>query len=357
MKENKDTIVVTFPIGVRSAEVKNGLLLTPLISQIIANKTDAEFMLVLNSMDSYVKQREQYVQPFMDACKKMNITPDEVFIDSYNKDKLVKHVNELIDLGIVREERRKIKICDCGKVQFLEDAKTQPEARLYKLDKDSTESCTMCHTSLKTIERDVLVFHAPKNLGEQPQSFPPNSVSRVNYLWKQIENMEYLFSRERETGVQIERNGKKYNIDIDSCWLQYLSSIEQKNIIMVASNHVVWHQCLATAYLRAKNDKRNVQMVFTPYIRGDEPLNSKSFISMRKALWFVSHMTWQRLETKWNPVISNILEKAPEDSITQTYLDIMKKELYNTNIKNILQNINNNNIMALIKKNKGKKHD
>ena len=352
MKENKDTAVVTFPIGVRSAEVKNGLLLTPLISQIIANKIDAEFTLVLNSMDSYVINREQYVRPFMDACEQMNITPDKVFVDEYNKDTLLKHVHELVDLGIVREEKRKIKICDCGKVQLLEEAKTQPEARLYKIGDDNTECCVMCHSPLKIIEKDVLVFHAPKNMGEQPQSFPPNSISRVNYLWKQIENMEYLFSRERETGIKIKLNNKEYNIDVDSCWLQYLSSIKQKNIIMVASNHVVWHQCLAVAYLKAKNDQRNIQMVFTPYIRGDEPLNSKGFISMRKAIWFASHMTWQRLETKWNPIISDILEKTPEESIAQTYLDIMKKELHNSDVKNVLQNINNNNIMALVKKNK-----
>lgn len=354
MKKNEDTIVVTFPIGVRSSKVKNGLLLTPLVSQIIAKNMDADFMLVLNSMDSYIAGREEYVEPFMQACSDMNISPDIVYVDDQHKDELTKYVNELLDLGIVKPEHRKIKLCDCGKVQLLENAPTQPEARLYHINNVGEEICSSCNTKLKSVERDVLVYHAPKNLGIPPISYPQNSVPRVKNLWDTISGMEYLFSRERETGIKISRDDKIYNVDVDSCWLQYLSAIKHKNIIMVGSNHVVWHLCMAASYLKAKNDNRNIQMVFTPYIRGDEPDNSKSFISMRKALWFASHITWQRLETKWNPSVSNILQKTPDESIIKSYLDLMKEDLCNKDVRKSLQNMSSNNILNLIKKNKQK---
>jgi len=97
--------IVTLPIKVYEKD-KIGLLVVPTFAEILKYKTGYETILALNISDSF-KDRSQYIERYYNLIKDTNIILDNVWMDSKNKDKLLAEVEKLVNLGYIKEKRKK----------------------------------------------------------------------------------------------------------------------------------------------------------------------------------------------------------------------------------------------------------
>jgi hypothetical protein len=311
------TSIVTFPIGVRSAEPKNGLLAGPIVAQMLANRMSADCVVAINTIDSWIQNRESFLPPFQKALHDTSIISD-TWVDKDNKNELINCISNLIDKNIITEEEREINSCSCGKVECLTTTPVHPKARLYTIgEKENDITCKSCDSIATTTQQQVLVYRPNVTMEDQPESFPKIAKPRVKDIWSRIHGMEYLISRSRDTGLHLKTQDHQYSLDVDSVWLQYLNTIEADKLVLVGSNHVAWQLCLASSYLKAANDQRDVDIVLTPYVRGQEPKEALELQGQRKMLWFMLNMRWGQLETKWEPSFIQKLKNASDENINE----------------------------------------
>lgn len=341
------TTVVTFPIGVRSRQPKNGLLAGPIVAQMLAYRLNAECLIAVNTIDSWIENRESFLPPFEQALIDTNIH-SKIWVDKDHQKELINCISKLIDNGIIREDQREVSSCSCGKMQCLATTPLHPRARLYTINDDTNDvSCKSCNSVIKTSTQNVLIYKPDITLEDQPNSFPKISQPRVKDIWSRIQGMEYLISRSRDTGLNLITEKNEYSLDVDSVWLQYLNTIETDKLVLVGSNHVAWHLCLASSYLKAANDKRDIDIVLTPYVRGEEPKEALELNANRKMLWFMLNMRWGQLETKWEPSFIQKLKNASDENINEIVYnkdttESTKDALYQLNPSILVQQLRKN---------------
>lgn len=148
--------IVTFPIGVRSTTPKLGLTAVPIISSILSQSIKEPYILALNTLDSYKKNREQFIIPYLDELKNQNVNYDEIWVDSNNitMEKLKGIIVTHFDNGFLKNEERNIYICSCGKVEFLDTGHLNKKARLYKV-LDSSIQCNECGEIINSKKKNV----------------------------------------------------------------------------------------------------------------------------------------------------------------------------------------------------------
>lgn len=127
--------IITFPIGTRSDKVKFGLTIVPALANLIAKSQKIPYTLALNTIDSYIDCRENYVKPYLKELDEQGIGYDDVWIDSGREEfkKLLFNLDKLIKKGFITNQKRKVYKCRCGKVEFLDTGILNNKARLYKV--------------------------------------------------------------------------------------------------------------------------------------------------------------------------------------------------------------------------------
>ncbi|ECQ5238060.1 hypothetical protein FZM63_15725, partial [Listeria monocytogenes] len=293
--------VVTFPIGVRSNRVKPGLLITPIIADYIAREFQIPSVIALNVLDSYEK-RFEYIKPYLKILKEMDIEFNRIWIDEENKNQLTNNLHILYKKQILKKKMNMVYSCDCGKVQFVESAfkNIHKGARLYEV-KNTEVICNSCNSSCDKVEQEVLTISFSKETIKK-EIFPKLMVKEVKELDNRLTSMEYLVSRNRDTGIIFTIEGKKFNIDVDFFWLGYLNQFSDNHYILVGSNHVTWHLCLASRVVQSLNPETKITLVLTPYVYNKNNVDENS-IPLKKEIfkWIVySHITWKKQDTNWN---------------------------------------------------------
>ncbi len=307
----KDTCVATFPIGVRSFNPKIGLFVPVVIAYALAKQLGGKMVLAVNALDSLIAERDRFVDPFVSAVRSMDVNPDYIWVDSEHEEELLLCVRQLVRFGIIREELRLIKSCNCGRVIMLDNAPVHKDARLYRMVPEGLR-CVYCNSLCEVSQVQSLVLKFG-DIGSEPLAFPKQASGRIREKWQRISSMEYLISRGRDTGIQL-RLDNEYFLDIDSVWLQYLKCIEAEKFVLVGSNHVAWHLALASAYLRAEKPRAEIQIVLTPYIVGEmaEEVNSLSGVDL--ALYLLLNVYWGNHETQWSAHNLKWLRRLSEDA-------------------------------------------
>lgn len=233
--------IVTFPIGTRSKNVKIGLTAVPVMGDIVRRATKKDLVLTLNTLDSYVKNREKYISPYLNELKKQKVYFDSIYVDSDKEtyELLNKQLHTLYEKNFLIAETKQVNICKCGKVEYVEEAFLHQGARLYKINREGKQViCTACNSPCTSSLKKVLLIKFPIDI-PIPQVIPANKSKEVKDLMGRIEGMEYLISRTRDTGIRITIENHCYYVDVDFFWLNFLNILESESFILIGSNHVV----------------------------------------------------------------------------------------------------------------------
>jgi len=345
--------VVTFPIGVRSKVVKEGLTLTPLISNLIAKHKDLDSILAINILDSYKVDRKKYLKSYLDTLESQNINFDTIWLDDnpYDMDVILNNIKNLYKIGLISTQTKKVNVCKCGRVEYLNSDYLHKGARLYTLINNKV-ICKKCKSETVAIEKKVLTMNFPRHIQQPLSVSPKNMVKEVAEIMNRISGMEYMVSRVRDTGVYIELDENRYNIDIDFYWLNLLSCFNDKEFIVVGSNHVTWHLCLIHA-LNAIN-KKNTNIVLTPYIYNKDDILIENHIkhnSVNFKLALLSHLSWKKGFSNWESKLLDKINRLEEYEVEYIIKNILNNEYENFNI---CEKINKNLVLREIKNAKSK---
>lgn len=310
---NNDIGVITIPIGVGERGLPLGLTITPLVSSILSRNLNATNVLGINTLDTYKIGRERYVPQYLEVLNSLQITPDAIWNDKKEIQRLLDVFTKLKSRGFIKKSREKILKCECGKVEILKDSPMRDGAKLYA-KQESGFVCKQCG-KLREIEKDVLIMQFPKEI---TRPFVPMSVNEkeVNELFNRIQGMKYLVSRDRNTGVKFDG----FNIDVDFSFLNFLNTMNFRENIIVGSNHVNWHMCMAIALKQCLDPDSKNTLVSTAYVYDRNavlPTTTKALDEnpMLKKAFLIGSLTWNKINTNWSLETLKTLSKSDDKEL------------------------------------------
>lgn len=162
--------------------------------------------------------------------------------------------------------------------------------------------------------------------------------------------MDYLVSRNRDTGISVELGGSSYFIDIDFFWLNILNTIKDNEYTVIGSNHVMWQLSMMCALKQVLDPKTEFSMILTPYIY-ESDFNIESFIdthSEKLQVALLGNLSWRKGNSQWDKNWIKTVSKFQEQDV-HFILEAIKNDIINKNILN-LEKINKNTIIKLLRK-------
>ncbi|HIQ91227.1 MAG TPA: hypothetical protein IAB27_06380 [Candidatus Coprosoma intestinipullorum] len=342
--------IITFPIGTRSDKVKFGLTIVPALANLIAKSQEIPYTLALNTIDSYIDCRENYVKPYLKELDEQGIGYDDVWIDSGKEEfkKLLFNLDKLIKKGFITNQKRKVYKCRCGKVEFLDTGILNNKARLYKVIDNDTIQCRECGDTFSSEVVSCLIAKFPKVFPPK-KVIPQNKTKEVEDTFLRISNMEYMVSRTRETGVEVEVNSKKFFIDVDFFWLNILNTFDDLEYLICGSNHVIWHLSMMCALKQVLSPNSETSMLLSPYIyKGD--FNECELIDVHSEqayIAFLGSLSWKKGNSVWNYQFLKCLKELGKKEYNYIINHVCKK-LIKDNPENISK-VNRNLILKLLK--------
>ena len=279
----------------------------------LAKNLGAINILGINTFDTYRENREKFIPKYVKQLSEMGILPDAIWHDRREKERIINVFKKLEEKGYLRRENAKVLKCECGKVEMLKESKTREKAKLYQQHDDSI-ICKQCG-KIRELDKEVLVMHFPQNI-EKPINSVAINRNEANDLMDRISGMKYLVSRERNTGI--EYNG--FNIDVDFTFLNFLNTMNFKQNVIIGSNHVNWHMCMAVALKKCLDEEAENFIVATPYVYDKDHLLPEitSRLEGRKDLkkvYLLSCLTWKRKSTNWSTETLKTFERCSEEEL------------------------------------------
>ena len=269
-----ETKIVTLPMKAYKKE-KIGLLVIPLFSEILRSKTGFETTLALNLSDSF-EQRYEYLNSYYELIKETNINLDNVWMDTKNKENLLKEIDKLVQLDAIKEKIKKIKRCKCGRVEIDENISKDIRGKCFKNINDELY-CNSCKEIVESTIEKCLVFETMKDFDVNISAYPKGITKQLKEINKKIIGNDIIISRNRDTGYKYEFNGNTYNIDVDFMWQNYLSTIDNNcEKIVIGSNHTIFAMYMINLIERYKGNN-NVSFIALPHIEGLDNIDFKKF--------------------------------------------------------------------------------
>jgi hypothetical protein len=189
---------------------------------------------------------------------------------------------------------------------MLSGIMTHPRARLYQ--ENHGKLICQCGTACEEYTDDVLVMKFPAKIA-QPLVAPNLMKKEVYDLLGRIGGMEYLVSRTRSTPISVDISGKKYWVDVDFFWLTYLSLWDVDQRVVVGSNHVAWHLCMAHGLSQCLGVPgfENNTLVLCPYVYSSEDFSPEKAIEESSGgvdsflpLYLLLSLAWSRKDSVWS---------------------------------------------------------
>ena len=260
--------IITLPIKSYSEQLI-GTLIVPSIAEVMRHKLDTEATLSVNLLDSF-QDRGKYYEGFYNLIKDNNIKLDNVWIDSKNKDELKDCIYNLINKGYIQEKEKEIKRCKCNKVEInSEILENKKQGKLYTKVGDNLV-CNECHSVLETSRKKVLIFKVPEKIGENIKIIPSRLKKSLINMNKYMENKEIVISRNRNTGISVDYDNTKYNIDVDFFWANYLDLIKGKEKLVIGCEEVLYPIYLTSILEKIRNPNSNTVYLAVPFVNGLE---------------------------------------------------------------------------------------
>ena len=309
---------------------------TPILAKSIAKKLNAKFILAINVLDSY---KERNIDEYLRLLKQYDIYPDECWIDAENIDKLLNQIYYLIDKGYIYEAPRKILNCECKKVEIpFDNLQTINTTDSCFYEKSGNYYCKHCNNICHIDEIDSLIFN-PKLIPSKDYTFFPEFINKdIKTFCNTILNNEIIISRIRNTGINLEYQGKKYNLDVDFLWEVYLSLFPNNDKIVICSNHQLYQLFMVSMLEKCYISGQTIALA-TPYLNIPNKEKEQELVDriMSLNIFTILNQKWAKKE--------NVFDEGLLSYINT--MNISKKEM----LYNILMEKNNEADMLLALKN------
>lgn len=231
-------IIINIPTGTRKNYNKPGLYVTNIIMQELSNLFQLEQYYSFNVLDSY-NDKEKYLDFYLNNINNLLLNPSKILID---KDFEIKEfMDYLIKRNFINSKIVTHQVCDCGRVDITDDF-NNPRTKLFDI-KDGKNVCRICGTVCKTIDRESLFLKLYKNsngLNVYPLKYKSSIEKQIDFF----SSIDYLISKERNTGITYEYNGKLFNIDVDFINYLMIAKENARKKIVISSMHLTRHQVI-----------------------------------------------------------------------------------------------------------------
>ena len=339
-----DELIMTLPIKPQQ-KIKIGLCVAPLLTEVLKNTTSTKNIIAVNLLNTYDK-KDEFLKTYLQKLKDLDISSDELFIDKDNIDILMDCIEEMIDLNIIIEKECDIYRCECGRVDTVSHSLRTYDANTLYYEKDGKYYCKVCNNELKIQKQKNLFIHLDEDANTSIQIFPNHFKNSCINFDKQFKGMDYLVSKNRDTGYKINHNGTIYNIDIDALWMNYINCFSNKSEIIVASNHQIFEMYLIN-YLNRMYKNKDLHFLATPYLVTKDRTIESRFDEMRaleSKLNLLFSLKWKNPDSTYNINAMDYISKLSDAQLLELY-DIINMEVSGNDIddtvkKVVLDNIN-----------------
>ena len=354
-----ERIVLTMPITPYS-KFSIGKMTTPILAETLAKKMNALFILSVNLLDSY---KERNLEEYLELLNKYQIKPDYLWIDKAYINELLDKIYYLIDNNYIYKKEESILNCRCKKVEIsinnldtinLTDANfTIKEGKYY---------CKYCCEECCIKNNDVLVFN-PNLIDNKQLFFYPEFINKdIKTFYNTVGKNEIVITRERNTGITIDYNQKKYNLDIDFLWQVYLALFPNAEKIILCSNHQLYQLFMVSLLEKCFNNQGKTIAIATPYL--NIPNNSinkelqERIISLK--LFALLNQKWSRKENSCDEALLKyintmniekkqelyelILTQTENNDLEQSLKLILTKEINRQNLNQELKRRRKKNV-------------
>ncbi len=294
-------VVMTMPIKPQE-ETNIGMYISPTLMEVLSDILSCDSVMAVNLLNTY-KDKDLQLKHFIDDLERQGIKYDKLFVDKNYVDKILTLIQELIKRGFVKKSTEEVFRCDCGKVDFLKQGINSNTNKLY-YEKNGKYYCKECGSECKSFKEDVLVLDLSKDVDDSMLIVPTFLKNDVKHLTKAFKGSKMLVSKQRDTGYQLDVDGKKFNIDIDFLWTNYFRFFDNDQIIMLASNHQLYKMYLLN-YLNKIISGNEICFVAHPYMNLSRELNplaeyEKTRDSIYKKLFILYNLKWQNKNCDWS---------------------------------------------------------
>lgn len=270
----KDRLIITLPVAPYS-EMSVGKMTTPVLGESLAKSMDCKFVMSINLLSTYQKRDSD---GFFKLMKEYDINPNFYWVDKDHINELIDKVYYLINNGYIQEKEKNILICDCGKVEInKENLNTINYNDSLIAFFNNKYYCKCCKNECNLVAKKVMVFNSNK-IAKKNMKFYPSFINKDKLTFDNTVGVnDIIISRKRNTGIIIEINNNKYNLDIDFLWEIYLSLFDEKEKIVMCCNRQLYQLYMVGMLEKCFKNNSNTVCLATPYLeynnKQDELLN------------------------------------------------------------------------------------
>ena len=364
---NKDMAVITLPMKPHRKE-KIGMIVIPSIADVLAKRIGAKSYLGVNLMDSYVK-RSDFVNDYYNLLYQMDIDVDDVWVDTENETELFLNVQKLIDKGFIKEKELKVLRCPCGVIDMKSGSANDFVTKRSYIMENNEVYCKECGEKCRDIVEKVLVFNA-SNIDFKSKTLPSRIAKDQQEFHKRLKDEDILVSRVRDTKVPVTVNGRKYNIDIDFAALTYLSCFDEKQRVIIGSNHHVYQMYMMQLLQQCLGNNAENLYVAVPYVRppANVPFDLKKSLfslnnSSRESYIFGSAFKFKNTVNTWSPDLLRCIAKLNESESKNLYkkmttpIAMSKGESLEKHVNNAVSKTNIQRMLNEFRSEKGNEHE
>ena len=364
---NKDMAVITLPMKPHRKE-KIGMIVIPSIADVLAKRSGANSYLGVTLMDSYVK-RSDFVNDYYNLLYQMDIDVDDVWVDTENETELFLNVQKLIDKGFIKEKELKVLRCPCGVIDMKSGSANDFVTKRSYIMENNEVYCKECGEKCRDIVEKVLVFNA-SNIDFKSKTLPSRIAKDQQEFHKRLKDEDILVSRVRDTKVPVTVNGRKYNIDIDFAALTYLSCFDEKQRVIIGSNHHVYQMYMMQLLQQCLGNNAENLYVAVPYVRppANVPFDLKKSLfslnnSSRESYIFGSAFKFKNTVNTWSPDLLRCIAKLNESESKNLYkkmttpIAMSKGESLEKHVNNAVSKTNIQRMLNEVRSEKGNEHE
>lgn len=326
-----DILVSTMPIKPQKS-TNIGMLIAPMLVNLLSDIYDSERIISMNSLNSYLN-KDNELEVYKNDIDKNNIKYDRIFIDKNNVYDILNIIEKLYKDGFLSIKNKEKVVCDCGKVDMLKDALSY-NSKLFHCDNLGNIICNSCSGKCNIYSEKELCLELKQDIDDTVSIAPLYLKKEMKAFSKQFKGCDILISKNRNTGYSLMLDGIKFNIDVDFLWNNYFKMFEQDNQILIASNHQLLLMYLMN-YLAKITSNKNLTFVANPYVLNkDEDISSKFYEidnEFYKKLFILYNLKWRQKTCYWSSSIYDYLSKASSTKLLNLYKSIIisSKDLIN----------------------------
>lgn len=315
-----------------------GKFVTPIICETLRNILGGNYYQCINILDSF-NDRSIYLKKYIESLDTNKICYDNLWIDSENVSKLLNNIVILIKKGYIFEKYTTIYRCECGVVEIEKDKiNTCNPSNLKFYEKNGTYICKCCGNVCKESKEKILAF-TPFNIKlDDIEIFPRYLNKDIKTYEQTVLNSYTTISRKRNTGISINYNGTKYNIDIDFLWGTYLNTFSEKEKILVSGNRMLYQLFLVRVLEKCLAKENKTIIIGTPYLTNiKEILNNLYFIddNILRKLFIIFNTKWQKKEILYDESTLKYLNKLSLSKRKELYDIINMRVLFDYDLLNL----------------------